>query len=213
MHGLELDVMVLGPIGTNTYIPYNRKTGECVLIDPAAEPEKIVAHLKEQGYTPKAVLLTHGHFDHILAVKALQQQLGIPVYAHESEADMLAHPERASVPIDLRGLGVTDYNAVKDGEVLDLIGYKWKVIHTPGHSCGSVCYYIEEENVIFSGDTIFYRTYGRTDFPTGSFSEIVESIKNKVFARIDGDVDIFPGHGQSTTLEYEKKYNAILMDS
>ena len=212
MHGLELDTMVLGPIATNTYIPYNRETKECVLIDPAAMPEQIEARLKKQGLTPRAILLTHGHFDHILAVRALQEQLGLPVYAHGSEADMLAHPERSSVPMDLRGFGVTDYKPVRDGEMLDLIGFKWKVIHTPGHSCGSVCYYIEEEQVIFSGDTIFYHTYGRTDFPTGSFSEIVDSIKNKVFARLDGDIDIFPGHGESTTLKEEKKKNAILTD-
>ena len=213
MHGLELDVMVLGPIGTNTYIPYNRKTGECVLIDPAAEPDRIADRIKEQGYAPGAILLTHGHFDHILAVKELQRRYGLTVYAHGLEADILAHPERVNIPMNLRGLGVTEYTPVSDGDELDLIGYKWKVIHTPGHTCGSVCYYIEEENVIFSGDTIFYRTYGRTDFPTGSFSEITDSIKNKVFAAIDGDVDIFPGHGQSTDLEYEKKHNAILMDS
>lgn len=204
--------MVLGPIGTNTYIPSNPETGECVLIDPAAKPNEIALHLKEKGLALKAILLTHGHFDHILAVKGLKEKFDIPVYAHGSEADILAHPELASIPLDLRGLGVEDYTPVKDGEVLDLIGFKWKVIHTPGHTCGSVCYYIEEENVIFSGDTIFRQTYGRTDFPTGCFSEIVDSIKNKVFAKLDGDVDIFPGHGESTTLEYEKKHNDILMD-
>lgn len=210
MHRLDLDYMVLGPIGTNTYIPSNPGTGECVLIDPAAKPNEIALRLKEKGLTPKAILLTHGHFDHILAVKGLTERFDIPVYAHGSEAEMLAHPEQASVPMDLRGLGVTDYKAVKDGEVLDLIGFKWKVIHTPGHSCGSVCYYIEEENIMFSGDTIFRHTYGRTDFPTGSFSEIYDSIVNKVFAGLDGDIDIFPGHGDSTTLEYEKKHNDII---
>lgn len=213
MYGLNIDRMVLGPIETNTYIVRNDKTGECVVIDPADSPEKIVDRLERNGLKPAAILLTHGHFDHIMAVNALKDRYDIPVYAHRDEAWLLANPAAGLMIHNLESRAVTEYSPVKHGDVLNLAGFRWKVIHTPGHSAGSVCYYIEDGKVIFSGDTLFRRSYGRTDLKTGSYRDIVSSLKDRLFTIPDDEVQVLPGHGGSTDLGYEKKHNDILIDS
>ncbi len=213
MYGLNIDRMVLGPIETNTYIVSNDKTGECVVIDPADSPEKIVDRLERNGLKPAAILLTHGHFDHIMAVNALKDRYDIPVYAHRDEAWLLANPAAGLRIHNLESRAVTEYSQVKHGDVLNLAGFRWKVIHTPGHSAGSVCYYIEDGKVIFSGDTLFRRSYGRTDLETGSYRDIVSSLKDRLFTIPEDEVRVLPGHGGSTDLGYEKKHNDILIDS
>ena len=212
MHRLKLDYKVLGPIATNVYFAGNPETNECVIIDPAAKAGEIISKLQEDAFKPVAILLTHGHFDHIMAVNELKEKYGIPVYAHEAESEMLAHPSAGFFPRSLDDKAVTEYIPLKDGQVIELIGYKWTVIHTPGHSAGSVCYYIPEEQVMFSGDTLFRRSYGRTDLETGSYKEIIDSLVNKLFKIDDDAVEVFPGHGESTDLGYEKQYNDILID-
>lgn len=211
MHRLKLDHKVLGPIGTNVYFVSNPYTGKCVIIDPAANAGEIYKKIEEDGLKPEAVFLTHGHFDHIMAVNELKEKYGIPVYAGEAERDMLAHPSAGFFPKGLDEKAVTDYIPLKDGQEIDVAGFRWKVIHTPGHSSGSVCYYIPDEQVMFSGDTLFRRSYGRTDLETGDDQQITDSLINKLFMIDDDSVEVFPGHGEFTELGYEKKYNDILM--
>ena len=212
MHGLTIDHLVLGPVSTNVYIVSNPETKECVIIDPATNPSTILKKMEGAGLKLKAILLTHGHFDHILAVNDIEELTGVPVYAHADERQILAHPDVGLMYRDLSDKAVTDYTEVHDNDVLDLIGFKWKVIHTPGHSAGSVVYYVESEKLMFSGDTVFRRGYGRTDLLTGSFEDISKSIKEKIFTIPDDDIDILPGHMEFTTLGFEKKHNMILSD-
>lgn len=205
MKMLDVDRLILGPIDTNVYIVSNRKTGEAVIIDPGAKPQEIINCVKKYHFEPKAVLLTHGHFDHLLAVNDIAHEYDIPTYASEKDDELIKKPN--FMGHDFSRHAVERYVPI-EGSELDLIGFKWKVIRTPGHSPGSVCYYIEDEKLLFSGDTLFRGSYGRTDFDGGSTEEIVSSINDRLFVLPD-DVNVFPGHGEETTLGREKTYNAI----
>ena len=156
-----------------------------------------------------AVLLTHGHFDHIIGVPEVKRAFHLPVYASETEDAMLAD---TSLNLSCHLLGKqTSFHAdvlVRDGDELELLGYKWKVIATPGHTSGSVSYYIPQEGVLLSGDTLFYESYGRTDLATGSSSDITDSLLNKLFV-LPEDTMVYPGHGDPTTIGYEKEHNPI----
>lgn len=213
MHESNIDYLVLGPIETNTYFVSDPDTGECVIIDPAANPEAIISKLEKDRLKLTAMLLTHGHFDHIMAVNELKRKYGVPVYVHEAESVIMEDPGGGLMRIGLSDIIVRDYGTVHDGDTLNLAGARWKVIHTPGHSAGSVCYCLPDEKVIFSGDTLFLRSFGRTDLKTGNFREIINSLTNILFKIPDDDIDVYPGHGGFTTLGYEKKHNDILIDS
>lgn len=204
----EIKRMVLGPINTNTYIIDNE-----IIIDPAAHAESIAEEL--EGRTPIAILLTHGHFDHMLAVNKLREIYPyLPVYCHPGDMEILAHPGEELVWRKYTENAVYEFTPLEDGQILRFNNVELRVIHTPGHTEGCVCYYDAEDKVLFSGDTIFFESYGRTDFKTGSMPKIKDSIFNKIFGGFaDEDVDvIYPGHGQETTLAHERLHNPILVD-
>jgi glyoxylase-like metal-dependent hydrolase (beta-lactamase superfamily II) len=209
MAEIELDYRVLGEVGTNCYLLCNKQTKECILIDAADEPERIFGMISESGCKLAAVLLTHGHYDHILAAAAVREKYGVKIYASCDEKELLAS-EHMNLS-DVSGDHVTIEADVwhKDGECLKLAGIDIKVIHTPGHTKGGSCYYVSGISSLFSGDTLFAGSVGRTDFPTGSMSEIVRSIKEKLIVLPD-DTKVFPGHGESSSIRYEKQYNPYL---
>ena len=206
MGQIEIKSMTLGMVATNCYLIINKETKEALLIDPADNALRISNVIEENVCTLKAILLTHGHFDHIMALNELKKRYNVPVYAHEEEEDVLKQSS-----LNMSGMIGQIYTTqadiyVKDGEHLKRAGLDIIVLHTPGHTKGGVCYYLPEEKVLMSGDTLFHCSIGRTDFPTGSMSQLVRSVKEQLFVLPD-DVQVYPGHDSVTSIGYEKQYN------
>lgn len=223
MGNLKLEQYVVGMVQTNCYVAINDSTQECFVVDPGASGKQLAEKIREGGYTPVAILLTHGHFDHAGAAETLAKEFGVSIYAHEAEADTLKDPQKnVSWMVGTKESYKADVY-VKDGEELNLAGFSIRVLHTPGHTEGGCCYYLPEEAVVFSGDTLFAQSVGRTDFPGGSMSQIVRSVKDKLLVlterkseHIDAlgqtktDITVYPGHNEFTTIETERKYNPYL---
>ena len=207
---MKIENFVLGPVGTNCYIVSNEGTKECFLVDMAACPPELVNHIKNSGLTVKAVLLTHGHFDHIMGLDRFLEEFPAPVYACAAEKELLESPQLNSSS-GMLGQPYTFHGAqyVKDGDLLGMAGMKIQVIQTPGHTIGGCCYYIADEQTLFSGDTLFRASIGRTDLPTGSMGALVRSVKEKILVLPD-ETRVYPGHMEETTVGYEKKYNPFL---
>lgn len=206
---LAIRMMVLGPVQTNCYFLINEDTKEVLIVDPADRAQKIIEWINSEGLKPVAILLTHGHFDHIMGVQGVKKEYGIPVYASKDEVEVFADPQINVSTMMGAYLSMKADELFSDGDVLELAGMKLKVISTPGHTIGSVCFYMEEEKVLISGDTLFEASVGRSDFPTGSSRQLIESIKTRLFVLPD-DTDVFPGHGGTTNIAYEKAHNPFI---
>ena len=209
MGKLELQQMVLGPVYTNCYIAKNKETGEALIIDPADSPSKIELKVNAMGARPVAVLLTHGHFDHIMGVEAVREKYQIPVYACRQEEEMLREPSVNMTDQMGKSCSIRPDVFLDDLQVFEAAGFSIQMIHTPGHTKGSCCYYLKEEGVLFSGDTLFCGSVGRTDFPGGSASQIRNSL-HRLLAALPDDTSVYPGHDTSTTIGYEKRYNPFV---
>lgn len=203
---MKIETFVIGMIGTNCYLVSNEQTKECFLVDAAEYSQKLVSHIREQGLCLKAILLTHGHFDHIMGIDGMVKEFGAPVYAHQEERVLLN--DAAVNASAMYGCGYTFSDAVYlcGGQTLDIAGITLKVIYTPGHTIGGCCYYWEEGQVLFCGDTLFHTSIGRTDLPTGSEGQLIRSIREKLFVLPD-ETRVCPGHMEETTIGYEKRYN------
>lgn len=207
----KIDSRILGMVGTNCYMLCNMDIKECVLIDPADSQDEISRMIDESGCSLKGILLTHGHFDHIMAADAVRDKYGVKVYASCDEKNTLEQPHINLGEAYGLKLSVKADVWHKDGEILKLAGFDIEALHTPGHTEGGSCYYIREIGVLFSGDTLFCGSVGRTDFPGGSMSEIVRSIKEKVMVLPD-DTKVYPGHGEGTSVGYERENNPFLVN-
>ena len=207
----KIDSRILGMVGTNCYLLCNMDIKECVLIDPADSQDEISRMIDESGCSLKGILLTHGHFEHIMAADAVRDKYGVKVYASCDEKNTLEQPHINLGEAYGLKLSVKADVWHKDGEILKLAGFDIEALHTPGHTEGGSCYYIREIGVLFSGDTLFCGSVGRTDFPGGSMSEIVRSIKEKVMVLPD-DTKVYPGHGEGTSVGYERENNPFLVN-
>lgn len=205
----EMQSMVLGVVGTNCYLLINTETKETVIFDPGDDGERIGRYMEREGLKPVAILLTHGHFDHVMGVPALVEKYGLPVYIHEDEEEILRSPQLNACAMIGARISMTADHLLKDGQVLELAGTKIRVLHTPGHTKGGVSYYVEELHAVICGDTLFEGSVGRTDLPTGSMGTLVRSIREKLFV-LDDDVTALPGHGGSTTIGWEKQHNPFV---
>ena len=194
---MEITTLVLGDYMTNCYIVRQENSSKCLVIDPGYEAERILRLLEEKNLEPEAILLTHGHFDHVGAVGDIAAETDCEVYI---SADDLALP-----PIITAGRLIYTHTYPSAG-TLNLAGLTIRVLPTPGHTPGSVC--LMTEGTIFSGDTLFRGSCGRTDFPGGSWEQILASLKK--LAALSGDYRVLPGHGAETTLEQERKTNPYL---
>ena len=193
---VSFDTLPLGAYQTNCYILKNE--GKALVIDPGYEPETVLAHLRRENLTLEAILLTHGHFDHVGAVKELAAQADCRVYIHPAENTMPS----------MMTAGTLYYtHTYGEGNVLKLAGLTIRVLSTPGHTPGSVCLLCQ--NVLFSGDTLFAGSCGRTDLPGGDWATIRESLRR--LAGIEADLTVCPGHGEATTLSREKATNPYLI--
>ena len=206
MSDLKIGRIVLSVCATNCYFVYHEGQSDCIVIDPADRGDYIFEALKSKGFNVTHILLTHGHFDHIWGCSKLRSLTSAQVYALDAEQEVL-ESARLNVSEDAgRACTVKVNNYVKDGEVLTLNGFNIRVLATPGHTKGSCCYYFEDAATLISGDTLFAESVGRTDLPTGSMSELTHSIEEKL-AGLPDDTAVYPGHGDQTTIEHEKKYN------
>lgn len=202
--------MVLGMVQTNTWFVINEKTKELILIDPADDAGRIIRKIEADGLKLQGILLTHGHFDHIGAVDDLRAYFqGVQCYAGEKEEEVLENGSYNLSASWAAALSIRADRLLRDKETLTLAGFKIKVIETPGHTKGGVCYYLSEEGVLFSGDTLFRTSVGRTDFPTGSMSQIVRSVQY-LTENLPGDTVVYPGHQEITTIAYEQRFNPYL---
>ena len=194
---LKIYTLPLGNYQTNTYIIYNATQSNCCIIDPGYAPLQILSFLEENGLTAEAILLTHGHFDHVGAVRDIAAETGCKVYLHSAEL---------SLPPAITDGALYYTHTYAEGDCLHLAGLDISVLHTPGHTPGSVC--LRCGSALFSGDTLFAGSCGRTDFPGGSWKTIHTSLLR--LAAIPEDLQVFPGHGESTTLAREKQYNPYM---
>ncbi len=207
MSQLKCDFRVVGPVQTNCYFIYDENTKECVIVDPGEENSTIENYITKKELKPVAVLLTHGHFDHIGAVDFVREKYGVKAYAAAAEKATL---EDAGINLSFQfpggALSIEADEWLSDGQEIELLGEKVRCLLTPGHTKGGMCFYFTGSGMLFSGDTLFQQSVGRTDFPGGSMSEIVNSIRTKLFTLPDY-VKVYPGHGMMTSIEDEKMMN------
>jgi hydroxyacylglutathione hydrolase len=203
---ITIEVFSLGALQTNAYLLTNKELRRAVIIDPGQNPQPLIRRIEDLEV--EAILLTHAHFDHIAGVDEIRKLKRCPVYLHDLEADWLHDPKKngsAKWP-ELGSLISTDpaEYALDEGQVLELLGVKLKVFHTPGHSPGSVSFLLDEH--LFGGDVLFRLSVGRTDLPGGSERVLHDSIHRKLF-KLDDAVKVYPGHGPRTTIGYERENN------
>lgn len=206
MAEMKIGRMVIGSYATNCYLLYREGASEVIVIDPADAGEQIYKKLTEKGFQIAAIFLTHGHFDHIWGAKALKELSGAKIYALKEEKALCESAKLNVSGWAGRAYSLTPDVLVEDGEKVTVAGMTCKVLATPGHTEGSCCYYFETAGLAVCGDTIFFESVGRTDFPTGSSSKLVRSVREKIFTLPD-EVQLYPGHGDSTTVGHEKQYN------
>lgn len=206
--GIRIESFSLGPLQTNAYLVMSAEGNRAIVIDPGMQPARLLKRIAELELTVEAILLTHAHFDHMGGVDELRRAAGCPVYLHDLEADWLtdARKNGSARWQDVTAPLVTEpaEYALDEGQTLDMIGVQFKVMHTPGHSPGSVSFLYD--NHLFSGDVLFRQSVGRTDLPGGRDVDLIDSIKNKLY-KLPPDVTVYPGHGPRTSIGYEMANN------
>ena len=194
---LKMKTLALGAYQTNCYLVWDENSPACVVIDPGYQPETVLAEARHLGKEIAAIFLTHGHFDHVGGVKLLAAETDCPVYLNEHDLSM---------PSQMTAGPLYYTNTYGEGDFVEMAGLAFKVLHTPGHTPGSVCLLCE--NALFSGDTLFWGSCGRTDLPGGDWATIRASLKR--LADLPGDYDGYPGHGDATRLSFERKMNPYM---
>lgn len=207
MADINVGCLTIGMLDNNTYFLHREGEYDCIIIDPARDGELFVTRLREKGLTIKAIFLTHAHFDHLLGVEGIEKLEQVPIYGGKDDEDKFMDPKlNQSVKVN-KEIKIKLDHAVSEGDIIEIGSMKCKVLSTPGHTSGSICFYFEEEGMLFSGDTLFRETYGRTDFETGSDKEIRESVQRLL--TLPPETIVYPGHNDFTTIEHERQFNPL----
>lgn len=205
---VTLKEFILGPIENNNYLLIDELSKEAVLIDCSAESVNIDKALKESGATLKYILLTHGHFDHVLGINDFKGKYDCKVLMHEADKILIETINEFTKRFGTESVETPKIDGyVKEGDIIKFGENEINVIHTPGHTQGGVCYLIED--MLFSGDTLFYESVGRTDLPGGNFNQLKSNIQEKLFT-LDENIKVYSGHGPSSTIGHEKANNQFL---
>jgi glyoxylase-like metal-dependent hydrolase (beta-lactamase superfamily II) len=199
---MKLKIIPAGIYEANCYILIDENTRQSAVIDPGGDEEILIKAIKNSGTQVRYILLTHGHIDHTGAVEALKKEFNAPVYINEKDYQMIKNKEH--IYGDINGK-IDKY--INDGDLINLANSEIKCIYTPGHTPGGVCFLVD--NLLFTGDTLFAGSIGRTDFAGGDFSIIINSIKTKLMGLPD-DIIVLPGHGTESTIGEERKHNPYL---
>ena len=202
---LQIKRMPVGQIGTNCYLLEDTDAKLCAVIDPGDQPEDIDREIRKAGLTLTMILITHGHFDHVLGVPGLLEKWpGIPVYVHEKEVNWAGAGDQYMLLAPVEGI-----HTVKEGDTIPFGGATIQVLHTPGHSPGSVTYRVGD--VLFCGDTLLAGSCGRTDFVGGSYPQILKSLKRLV--SLEGNLRVCPGHEGTSSLDVERAHNPFVREA
>jgi len=196
---MELKTFPIGSLQTNCYMAWAEGSDKCILIDPGYVPEQLLEEVRRNRKTLEAILLTHGHFDHVGGVKQLAADTGCKVYICAQEV---------KTPLSYSGGDIYYTDTYEDGDIIHVAGLELQVIHTPGHTPGCVCLLCGD--TLFSGDTLFAGTCGRTDLPGGDFKAIQASLQR--LASLEGDLRVLPGHGMASSLDLERRYNPYMQE-
>jgi glyoxylase-like metal-dependent hydrolase (beta-lactamase superfamily II) len=203
-----LQRFTVGPFAENCYLV--GKAPRVAIVDPGGESEKIAAVIDANGWKPEAILLTHGHIDHVAHCCHLVERYGIPVYLHRADLFLL---QSAQFPEFAKMLGARPCPEptffFEDGVPVEVAGLTLRVLHTPGHTPGGICLLDDESRQMLVGDTVFYRGIGRTDLPGGDFATLATSVRDRLFT-VEGDYELWPGHGPETRLDEERTENPFL---
>lgn len=207
---MTFDVIVVGPLGVNCSVLGCESTGQAVVVDPGGDAERILAAVQRRGLTVTTIINTHGHFDHVGANLRLKEATGAELLIHAADEPMLS---RVTTVAGMYGMHAENSPApdrlLEDGQVIRFGNHTLQVIHTPGHTPGGCCLYLEAEQKLISGDTLFADGVGRTDLPGGSHEQLVTSIRTRLFTLPD-QTEVWPGHGPATTIGHEKRHNPYL---
>ena len=204
---LMMNHFYTGPLMVNTYVVYDDEQKEAFIVDPGGKNAELEKFIDSKGLKVKFIILTHGHCDHIGGVEVYREKYHAPVLAHTKERELLASPAYNSSQAFLgQNISIVADKWLNDGDEIPFCGENLKIIHTPGHSPGGICILVPGNKWLFSGDTLFHGSIGRTDFPLCSTYDLFESIRNKLF-KLDPETDVFPGHEGFTNIGWEMQYN------
>ena len=209
MSSFSIKSVVVGPVDVNCYVLKDKATGKGAVIDPGGHVERIMSLIKDMKADIAEIIITHGHFDHIGALDELRNAVGCGASIHELDAEMLLKSRKnLSIFMGTDASFRPAERLLKDGDVIRFGGSFLKVIHTPGHTAGGICLY-DGDKVLFSGDTLFAGSVGRSDFPGGDHYQLIESVV-KALAEVKDETVVYPGHGPETGMGYERKTNPFL---